>query len=275
MTARRRGRAGSADSGAGWGCWPGSRPTRQGGTAAAAPPCAGCLPSGVSPQHDRLAAPLDSRIQQRMPRFSRPGSKSHRRKERFAASGRGPVDPHAGRAPESRPVPPHALVLIGPRRSRRQRRSAAGRRRCRTRPQTPTPLLAGPRQHGGQHPGPSPRGRDPWRAAGHVVGSGGGGQQPAEVASARPSTLLSLCLKRDEDSATASPTLVPCPASMLVTWEREVECFPLSLASLSGRADDFSSAPKTSAGSSVRHRKVQAGRGGSCRPSATHPSKPR
>jgi hypothetical protein len=43
-------------------------------------------------------------------------------------------------------------------------------------------------------------------------------------------TLLSLCLKRQQDPRTAGPTLVVCPASMLPTWQREAERFAPSLA---------------------------------------------
>ncbi|MGW1615652.1 DEAD/DEAH box helicase [Streptomyces sp. NPDC002285] len=43
-------------------------------------------------------------------------------------------------------------------------------------------------------------------------------------------TLLSLCLKRQQDSRAAGPTLVVCPASMLPTWQREAERFAPSLA---------------------------------------------
>ncbi|WP_328373413.1 DEAD/DEAH box helicase (plasmid) [Streptomyces sp. NBC_00445] len=43
-------------------------------------------------------------------------------------------------------------------------------------------------------------------------------------------TLISLCLKRNEDPRTAGPTLVVCPASMLPTWQREAERFAPSLA---------------------------------------------
>ncbi|MFJ9380175.1 DEAD/DEAH box helicase [Streptomyces sp. NPDC101455] len=43
-------------------------------------------------------------------------------------------------------------------------------------------------------------------------------------------TLLSLCLKRQQDPQTAGPTLVVCPASMLPTWQREAARFAPSLA---------------------------------------------
>ena len=43
-------------------------------------------------------------------------------------------------------------------------------------------------------------------------------------------TLISLCLRRQEDPATAGPSLVVCPASMLGTWEREIARFAPSLA---------------------------------------------